>query len=135
MQETVSEHVYTLLIGYRSGGTPGFPQNLRARDGICGPSTREQCLPAPQQAPGSSCCPSLLAGGFRLTTGINMSPPAIVKIDTHPNKQILLLSIYFLVGDFAIFFLFRQTSNVLFCSKILLNKTNSFVATRLDVCS
>ena len=31
-----SEHVYTLLIGYRSGGTPGFPQNLRARDGIAG---------------------------------------------------------------------------------------------------
>ena len=28
------EHVRTLLIGYRSGGTPGFPQNLRARDGI-----------------------------------------------------------------------------------------------------
>src|SRR4026207_1629201 len=31
-----SEHVCTLLIGYRSGGTPGFPQNLRARDGIAG---------------------------------------------------------------------------------------------------
>ena len=31
-----SEHVCTLLIGYRSGGTPGFPQNLRARDGIVG---------------------------------------------------------------------------------------------------
>ena len=30
------EHVHTLLIGYRSGGTPGFPQNLRARDGIAG---------------------------------------------------------------------------------------------------
>ena len=28
-----------------------------------------------------------------------MSPPAIVKIDTHPNKQTLLLAIYFLVGD------------------------------------
>jgi len=36
MQETVSEHVYTLLIGYRSGGTPGFPQNLRVRDWIAG---------------------------------------------------------------------------------------------------
>ena len=31
-----SEHVRTLLIGYRSGGTPGFPRNLRARDGIAG---------------------------------------------------------------------------------------------------
>ena len=31
-----SEHVYTLLIGYRSGGTPGFPQNFRARDWIAG---------------------------------------------------------------------------------------------------
>ena len=30
-----------------------------------------------------------------------MSPPAIVKIETHPNKQTLLLAIYFLVGDFA----------------------------------
>ena len=30
------EHVRTLLIGYRSGGTPGFLRNLRARDGIAG---------------------------------------------------------------------------------------------------
>src|SRR6185369_6569034 len=30
------EHVRTLLIGYRSVGTPGFPQNLRAHDGIAG---------------------------------------------------------------------------------------------------
>src|SRR6185312_8824275 len=30
------EHVRTLLIWYRSGGTPGFPRNLRARDGIAG---------------------------------------------------------------------------------------------------
>ena len=30
------EHVRTLLIGYRSGGTPGFPHILRARDGIAG---------------------------------------------------------------------------------------------------
>ena len=43
-----------------------------------------------------------------LAWGINMSPPAIVKIDTHPNKQTLLLAIYFLVGDFAIFFLFGE---------------------------
>ena len=31
-----SEHVRTLLIGYRSGGTPDFLRNLRARDGIAG---------------------------------------------------------------------------------------------------
>ena len=37
-----------------------------------------------------------------------MNPPAIVKIDTHPNKQTLLLAIYFIVGDFAILFLFRE---------------------------
>ena len=37
-----------------------------------------------------------------------MSPPAIVKIDTHPNKQTLLLAIYFLVGNFATLFLFRE---------------------------
>ena len=39
-----------------------------------------------------------------LAWGINMSPPAIVKIDTHPNKKTLLLAIYFLVGDFATLF-------------------------------
>ena len=41
-----------------------------------------------------------------LAWGINMSPPAIVKIDTHPTNTTLLLAIYFLVGDFAIFFSF-----------------------------
>ena len=37
-----------------------------------------------------------------------MSPLAIVKIDTHPNTQTLLLAIYFLVGDFTILFLFHE---------------------------
>ena len=37
-----------------------------------------------------------------------MSPQTIVKIDTHQNKQILLLAIYFLVGDFATFFSFSS---------------------------
>ena len=38
-----------------------------------------------------------------------MSPLAIVKIDTHPNKQTLLLVIYFLVGDLTtLFSLFRE---------------------------
>ena len=37
-----------------------------------------------------------------------MSPLAIVKIDTHPTNKTLLLAIYFLVGDFAILFLFRE---------------------------
>ena len=37
-----------------------------------------------------------------------MSPQTIVKIDTHQNKQILLLAIYFLVDDFATFFLFHE---------------------------
>ena len=41
-----------------------------------------------------------------LEWGINMSPPAIVKIDTHPTNITLLLAIYFLVGDFAILFSF-----------------------------
>ena len=48
---------------------PAFTHSPGARRN-CGPSTREQCLPAPQQPPGSSCCPSLLAGGFRLTTTV-----------------------------------------------------------------
>ena len=43
-----------------------------------------------------------------LPWGINMSPPAIVKIDAHPTNTTLLLAIYFLVGDFAILFLFRE---------------------------
>ena len=37
-----------------------------------------------------------------------MSPLAIVKIDAHPTNKTLLLAIYFLVGDFAIFFLFYE---------------------------
>ena len=37
-----------------------------------------------------------------------MSPLAIVKIDTHPNTQTLLLAIYFLVGDFAVSFFFCE---------------------------
>ena len=38
-----------------------------------------------------------------------MSPLAIVKIDAHPTNKTLLLAIYFLVGDVAIFFfLFRE---------------------------
>ena len=40
--------------------------------------------------------------------GYKYEPPAIVKIDTHPNKQTLLLAIYFLVDDFAILFLFHE---------------------------
>ena len=40
--------------------------------------------------------------------GYKYEPPAFVKIDTHQNKQILLLAIYFLVDDFATFFLFRE---------------------------
>ena len=40
--------------------------------------------------------------------GYKYEPLTIVKIDTHPNKQTLLLAIYFLVGDFTIFFLFRE---------------------------
>ena len=37
-----------------------------------------------------------------------MSPLAIVKIDTHRTNKTLLLAIYFLVNDFAIFFLFHE---------------------------
>ena len=40
--------------------------------------------------------------------GYKYETPAIVKIDRHPNKQTLLLAIYFLVGDFTIFFLFGE---------------------------
>ena len=36
MQANRCKHVHTFLIGYRSGGMPGFPRNLRARDGIVG---------------------------------------------------------------------------------------------------
>ena len=40
--------------------------------------------------------------------GYKYGSPAIVKIDTHPNKQTLLLAIYFLIVDFAILFLFHE---------------------------
>ena len=40
--------------------------------------------------------------------GYKYEPPAIVKIDTHPTNTTLLLAIYFLVSDFAIFFLFHE---------------------------
>ena len=46
-----SEHVYTLLIGYRSGGTPGFPQNLRARDGIAGRRRGSSACQRPSNLP------------------------------------------------------------------------------------
>ena len=37
---------------------------------IAGRCPRKQCLPAPRRPPGSSCCLSLLAGGFWPTTAI-----------------------------------------------------------------
>ena len=64
------KHVRTLLIGYRSGGTPGILRNLRARDWIAGRRRGSSACQRPQQPPGSSCCPSLLTGGFRPTTHI-----------------------------------------------------------------
>ena len=67
MQANRCKHVRTFLIGYRSGGTPCVFAS-RGACWNCGPSTREQCLSAPRQPPGSSCCLSLLAGGFRPTT-------------------------------------------------------------------
>ena len=45
-----------------------------------------------------------------LAWGINMNPRAIVKTDTHPTNKTLLLAIYFLIGDFAILFLFSASS-------------------------
>src|SRR6185437_5954798 len=67
MQADHCKHVRTFLIGYRSAGTPCVFIS-RGVCWNCGPSTREQCLPVPRQPPGSSCCLSLLAGGFRPTT-------------------------------------------------------------------
>ena len=43
-----------------------------------------------------------------VSVGINVSPKAIVRIDTHPTNKTLLLAIYFLVGDFAILFSFPR---------------------------
>ena len=45
------EHVCTLLIGYRSGGTPGFPQNLRARDWIAGRRRGSSACQRPSNLP------------------------------------------------------------------------------------
>ena len=48
----------------------------------CGPSTREQCLPASRQPPGSLCCLSLLAGGFRPTTPYHIEMGTYILIDS-----------------------------------------------------
>ena len=45
------EHVRTLLIGYRSGGTPGFPHILRARDGIVGRGRGSSACQRPSNLP------------------------------------------------------------------------------------
>ena len=45
------EHVRTLMIGYRSGGTPGFPRNLRARDGIAGRRRGSSACQRPSNLP------------------------------------------------------------------------------------
>src|SRR6185369_2817474 len=45
------EHVRTLLIGYRSGGTPGFPHILRARDGIAGRRRGSSACQRPSNLP------------------------------------------------------------------------------------
>ena len=45
------KNVCTLLIGYRSGGTPGFPQNLRARDGIAGRRRGSSACQRPSNLP------------------------------------------------------------------------------------
>ena len=50
----------------------------------------------------------LASARIMLAWGINMSPPAIVKNDTHPTNTTLLLAIYFLVGDFATLFSFPR---------------------------
>ena len=51
VRKNYSEHVRTLLIGYRSGGTPGFPQNLRARDGIAGRRRGSSACQRPSDLP------------------------------------------------------------------------------------
>ena len=80
MQANRCKHVRTFLIGYRSGGTPCVFSS-RNVCWNCGPSTREQCLPAPRQPPGSSCCLSLLAGGFRPTTAVSTVQSPISTAD------------------------------------------------------
>src|SRR6185295_6166998 len=45
------KHVCTLLIGYRSGGTPGFPHILRARDGIAGRRRGSSACQRPSNLP------------------------------------------------------------------------------------
>ena len=51
MQANRLKHVRTFLIGYRSGGTPGFPHILRARDGIAGRRRGSSACQRPSNLP------------------------------------------------------------------------------------
>src|SRR6185369_12256629 len=86
MQANRCKHVRTFLIGYRSGGT----HCVFTSRGVCwncGPLTREQCLPAPRRPPGSSCCLSLLAGGFRPTTHSGTPSGTLLGNNVHCNND------------------------------------------------
>src|SRR6185295_11542063 len=86
MQANRRKHVHTFLIGYRSGGTPCIIE-IRGVCQDCGPLTREQCLPVPRRPPGSSCCPSLLTGGFRPTTHSGTPGGTLLGNNVHCNND------------------------------------------------
>src|SRR6185436_10871699 len=58
------EHVRTLLIRYRSGGTPGFPHILRARDGIAGRRRGSSACQRPSNLPALRVARRCLPVGF-----------------------------------------------------------------------
>ena len=81
------EHVHTLLIGYRSGGTPGFPRNLRARTGLR--AVDEEAVPA--SAPATSRLFVLPVVARRWVSTDNSTPPKLTVAadgsgDVFPRK-------------------------------------------------
>ena len=74
------EHVRTLLIGYRSGGTPSFPQNLRARDGIVGRRRGSSACQRPSNLPALRVACLCSPVGFDRQQGKDVQPLQSVKL-------------------------------------------------------
>ena len=68
MQETKRGISITFLTRYRSGGTPLHQHRTCVPEALRAVARRDQGQPQFWEPPGSTCCPSLLAGGFLTPT-------------------------------------------------------------------